>query len=171
LERRRRQSLALFSIASRAVTIAGRPRGPIRRTTDVPSFLQISTLGPGYGSLADPPGSSVLVAAVSWIEGTMLGTIATSAAIVAVAAVGFMMLSGRLSVRPGLAAVVGSFILFGASTIAAGIRASAGGGEAVALGESPSPPPVLAPAPARAPPAAAPPSGYDPHAGASVLSN
>jgi type IV secretory pathway VirB2 component (pilin) len=129
-----------------------------------------SSFAPGSVSLADPPGSSVLVAAVSWVEGTLLGTAATSAAVIAVAAVGFMMLGGRLSVRPGLTVILGSFILFGASTIAAGIRASAGASEPVALLETSSPPPALVAAPPSAAPGRAPPAVYDPHAGASVLS-
>ena len=129
-----------------------------------------SGLSPAFASLADPPGSSVLVPAVAWIEGSLLGTAATNAAVIAIAAVGLMMLSGRLSVRPGLTAILGSFILFGASTIAAGIRASAGAGEAAILTEVPQRAPALAPAPAPAAPARAAPAAYDPHAGASVPS-
>jgi hypothetical protein len=34
------------------------------------------------GSLADPPGASVVVAAVAWIEGTLLGTVARASSIV-----------------------------------------------------------------------------------------
>src|SRR3546814_4231204 len=39
---------------------------------------------------ADPAGSGVLVSAVRWLEGTLLGTIATVIAVTAVATVGFM---------------------------------------------------------------------------------
>ena len=48
-------------------------------------------------SYSDPAGSGVLVSAVGWLEGTLMGTIATVAAVVAVAAVGFMMLTGRIN--------------------------------------------------------------------------
>jgi type IV secretory pathway VirB2 component (pilin) len=118
------------------------------------------------GSLADPPGSSVLVAAVAWLQGTLLGTIATTVAIVAVASVGLMMLAGRVNIRHGLTVVAGCFILFGASTIAAGIQASLAGGDRAtppATAETP-PPMVAAPTP---PP---PPANNDPYAGASVPS-
>jgi type IV secretory pathway VirB2 component (pilin) len=119
---------------------------------------------PSYASLADPPSSSVLLAAVSWLEGTLLGSLALSAAVIATAAVGFMMLSGRLSVRPGLTVILGSFVLFGAATIAAGIRASASGEPAPAAAYAvPPPPPESAPRPA-----APPPLPRDPYAGASV---
>lgn len=120
----------------------------------------------GYGSLADPPGSSVLGAAVSWLGGTLLGTVATSVAIIAVAAVGIAMLGGRIDARRGLTVVLGSFLLFGAATIAAGLRSFAPDAAGPDLGSAP--PPVPVPAPAAAPPASAPDAGYDPYAGASV---
>jgi type IV secretory pathway VirB2 component (pilin) len=126
--------------------------------------LFAAAAGPPYGTLADPPSSSVLLAAVSWLEGTLLGSLAFSAAVIATAAVGFMMLSGRLSVRPGLTVILGSFVLFGAATIAAGIRASAGGSPAPAAAYAPPAPPRAATL-REAPPSALP---RDPHAGASV---
>jgi type IV secretory pathway VirB2 component (pilin) len=119
--------------------------------------------GGAYGSLADPPGSSVLLAAVSWLEGTLLGTVATVAAIVATAAFGFAMLSGRIDVRRGAAAVLGCFILFGAASIVAGIQASLTAAPPPAASPAPPAPPMAAAAPAPAP---AP--DYDPYAGASV---
>jgi type IV secretory pathway VirB2 component (pilin) len=118
-----------------------------------------------YGSLSDPPGSNVLTDAVAWLQGTMLGTVATLVAILAVASVGLMMLAGRISVRHGATVVLGCFILFGAATIAAGIRAFVGGGgEEVYAAE----PPPVPPAPPPLPPA--PPRASDPYAGASVPS-
>lgn len=77
--------------------------------------------------MVDPQGSGALVNAVSWIQGTLLGTIATTVAVIAVAAVGFMMLTGRMNWRHGAVVIVGCFILFGAASIVAGIRAAAGG--------------------------------------------
>ena len=73
----------------------------------------------------DPEGSGVLVNAVRWVEGTLLGTIATVVAVIAIASVGFMMLSGRIDWRRGAVVILGCFILFGAATIAAGIRQAA----------------------------------------------
>ena len=77
------------------------------------------------GSLADPAGSGVLVAAVRWLEGTLLGTIATVVAIIAVASVGFLMLTGRINWRYGATVILGCFILFGAASIVAGIQSTA----------------------------------------------
>lgn len=127
----------------------------------------MAAFAPGYGSLADPPGSSVITAAVSWLEAMLLGSLATTAAVIAVAAVGFMMLSGRLSVRPGLNVIAGSFILFGASTIAAGIRSSAASAPQTAA-YSDVPPPPEAYAAAATPPAAVASLADDPHAGAAL---
>ena len=78
--------------------------------------------------MVDPQGSGVLVNAVGWLQGTLLGTVATTVAVIAVAAVGFMMLTGRLDWRRGAVVIVGCFIVFGAASIVAGIRAAATGG-------------------------------------------
>ncbi len=80
------------------------------------------------GLPADPAGSGVIIGAVSWLQGTLMGTVATVAAVIAVAAVGFMMLTGRVNWRHGAVVILGCFILFGAASIVAGIRAAAGGG-------------------------------------------
>ena len=47
--------------------------------------------------------------------------------IACVAAVGFLMLTGRMDWRRGLTVVVGCFVIFGAVSIVAGIRSLAGG--------------------------------------------
>jgi type IV secretory pathway VirB2 component (pilin) len=82
---------------------------------------------PAQAQTADPAGSSPLLAALNWVQGTLLGNIATSAAVIAIAVVGFLMLTGRIEWRRGLVVVVGAFIIFGAVTIVAGIRSLAGG--------------------------------------------
>jgi type IV secretion system protein VirB2 len=79
-------------------------------------------------SLADPAGSGVLVSAVRWLQGTLLGTVATVVAVIAVASVGFMMLTGRMNWRYGATVILGCFILFGAASIVAGIQSAASGG-------------------------------------------
>ena len=76
-------------------------------------------------SYADPQGSGVLVSAVNWLQGTLLGTIATVVAVIAIATVGFMMLTGRINWRHGVTVILGCFILFGASSIVAGIQSTA----------------------------------------------
>jgi type IV secretion system protein VirB2 len=78
------------------------------------------------GSLADPAGSGVIVSAVRWLEGTLLGTIATVVAVIAVASVGLLMLTGRINWRYGATVILGCFILFGAASIVAGIQQTAG---------------------------------------------
>ena len=81
--------------------------------------------GPRIGN--DPAGSSPILGALQWVQGTMLGNLATTAAVIAVAVVGFMMLTGRIEWRRGLTVVVGCFIIFGAVAIVAGIQSVAGG--------------------------------------------
>jgi type IV secretory pathway VirB2 component (pilin) len=76
--------------------------------------------------VADPQGSGPIVAALGWLQGTLLGNVATAVAVMAVAAVGFMMLTGRLNWRFGATVIIGCFILFGSSAIVAGIQQAAG---------------------------------------------
>jgi len=73
----------------------------------------------------DPQGSGPIVAALAWLQGTLLGNVATAVAVMAVAAVGFMMLSGRMNWRFGATVIIGCFILFGAASIVAGIQSAA----------------------------------------------
>ncbi|MEL7188786.1 MAG: TrbC/VirB2 family protein [Pseudomonadota bacterium] len=75
---------------------------------------------------ADPAGSGPINSALLWLQGTLLGTVATTIAVMAVAAIGFMMLTGRMNWRFGATVIVGVFILFGATTIVAGIQSGVG---------------------------------------------
>ena len=75
--------------------------------------------------MSDPAGSGAIVSAVRWLEGTLLGTIATVVAVIAVASVGFLMLTGRINWRYGATVILGCFILFGAASIVAGIQSTA----------------------------------------------
>jgi type IV secretion system protein VirB2 len=75
----------------------------------------------------DPAGSGPIVGAINWIQGTLLGTVATVVAVIAVAVVGLMMLTGRMNWRYGATVILGCFILFGAASIVAGIQSAAGG--------------------------------------------
>jgi type IV secretion system protein VirB2 len=77
--------------------------------------------------MENPQGSGPISAAINWIEGTLLGNVATTVAVIAVAAVGFMMLTGRMNWRHGVTVILGCFILFGAASIVAGIQAMARG--------------------------------------------
>jgi type IV secretion system protein VirB2 len=73
----------------------------------------------------DPAGSGPVVNAVQWLQGTLLGTVATVVAVIAVASVGFMLLTGRMNWRFGSVVILGCFILFGAATIVGGIQQAA----------------------------------------------
>ena len=75
--------------------------------------------------LSDPRGSGPIVSAVQWLQGTLLGTVATVAAVVAIACVGFLMLTGRINWRHGAVVILGCFILFGAVSIVSGIQSTA----------------------------------------------
>ena len=91
-------------------------------------FLSLASLaGPAVAqdSFADPEGSGPIVRALGWLQGTLLGTVATVAAVIAVASVGFLMLTGRMNWRYGATVILGCFILFGASAIVAGIHSAA----------------------------------------------
>ncbi|WP_010543591.1 TrbC/VirB2 family protein [Sphingomonas elodea] len=90
-------------------------------------FVMLLLPLPAYAqeSVADPAGSGVLVSAVHWLQGTLLGTVATVVAVIAVAMVGFLMLTGRINWRYGATVILGCFILFGAASIVAGIQSTA----------------------------------------------
>ena len=89
--------------------------------------LAAFTASPAFAQAADPAGSSPLLAALNWVQGTLLGNLATTAAVIAVAIIGYLMLTGRFEWRRGLVVLVGIFVIFGAGTIVAGIRSLAGG--------------------------------------------
>ncbi|WP_299423787.1 TrbC/VirB2 family protein [Sphingomonas bacterium] len=91
----------------------------------VVTMLQAS-VAHAQDTLSDPAGSGVLVSAVRWLQGTLLGTVATVVAVIAVASVGFLMLTGRINWRYGATVIIGCFILFGAASIVAGIQSTAG---------------------------------------------
>lgn len=86
----------------------------------------VALLVPHAAFAQDPAGSSPINNAFSWMQQTMLGTVATTIAVMAVAAVGFMMLTGRVNWRFGATVIIGVFIIFGAGSIVAGIQGAAG---------------------------------------------
>jgi type IV secretory pathway VirB2 component (pilin) len=106
-----------------------------------------------------------LTGALRWIEAILLGSVGTSIAALAMAGVGLAMLSGRMSYRGGARAVIGCFILFGASHIASTLTSfSRTKGEAIVV-------PPVAPAAAPSLPEVQPSAGanpFDPYAGAAV---
>ncbi|MXO63880.1 TrbC/VirB2 family protein [Qipengyuania oceanensis] len=86
------------------------------------AFVALAVPSAAMAQTADPAGSGPIVAALGWLQGTLLGNVATAVAVMAVAAVGFMMLTGRLNWRFGATVIIGVFILFGAASIVAGIQ-------------------------------------------------
>jgi type IV secretion system protein VirB2 len=87
--------------------------------------LAASAPGAAFAAGNDPAGAGPIVAALAWLQGTLLGHVATTVAVIAVAMVGFLMLGGRLNWRFGATVIVGCFILFGASAIVSGIQSAA----------------------------------------------
>lgn len=105
-----------------------RSGGHLKKVWTIAAVLWLGVASPLYAALpGDPQGSGVIVGAMSWLQGTLLGTVATTIAVIAIAAVGFMMLTGRVNWRHGAIVIVGCFVLFGAASIVAGIRAAANG--------------------------------------------
>lgn len=94
----------------------------------IPAAFLAAMPAAAMAPVPDPEGSGVIVGAVNWLQGTLLGTVATVVAVIAVASVGFAMLTGRINWRHGAVVILGCFILFGAASIVAGIRAAAVGG-------------------------------------------
>lgn len=76
----------------------------------------------------DPAGSGAILNAVNWLQGTLLGNVATALAVIAVGATGLLMLTGRIDWRRGAVVILGCFIVFGAASIVAGIRSVSSGG-------------------------------------------
>lgn len=90
--------------------------------------LSLNGLALAQDAYGDPAGSGPILGAFRWIQGTLLGSLATVIAIIAVSVVGLMMLTGRMNWRYGAMVVLGCFILFGASAIVGGIQAAAQNG-------------------------------------------
>lgn len=112
-------------------------------------------------SLFDAPPSSALVSASDWVSGTLFGSLAIGLCVIAVAFVGLLLMTGRLSVRKAVSVTIGCFVLLGAPAIAGGLRGLV---EVTAPSRAVSEPraePTI-------PPAALPPANYDPYAGASL---
>jgi type IV secretion system protein VirB2 len=91
----------------------------------IASMMMLPAVAGAQELSVDPQGSGVVVGAMRWIQGTLTGTVATVAAVIAIACVGFLMLTGRINWRHGAIVILGCFILFGAASIVAGIQSAA----------------------------------------------
>ena len=89
------------------------------------ALSMIALSAPAAAAQANPQGSGPIVAALMWLQGTLLGNVATAVAVIAVAMVGFMMLTGRMNWRFGATVIIGCFILFGSAAIVSGIQSTA----------------------------------------------
>jgi type IV secretion system protein VirB2 len=117
---------------------------------------------PYSSSLADPDGADAILAAIQWLQGTTLGTVATTVAVIAIATIGFLMLAGRMDWRRATTVIAGCFVIFGASGIAAGVRLLTEGSAAdIELGSATTRLDVTS-----APQSAPPPSPFDPYGSA-----
>lgn len=110
-----------------------------------------------------PMSASPIGAGAAWLMAILSGPLATTIAVIAVASVGFAMLSGRIELRRGFAVLLGSFILFGAGSIARGLITFTQFDSAPIVNRTP-PPPVY-PEADRPNTSGQP---FDPYAGASV---
>lgn len=99
----------------------------VKRDIVLLAGLALATPATAQSVPTDPAGSGPLLAALQWMQGTLLGNLATTAAVIAVAIVGLMMLTGRIDWRRGVTVIVGAFIVFGAAAIVSGIRSVATG--------------------------------------------
>ncbi len=70
--------------------------------------------------------SNPILGAATWVLDLLMGPVATTVAVIAVAMVGFMMLTGRMNWKHGAVVILGLFILFGAPHIVASIQSAAG---------------------------------------------
>ncbi|WP_010543599.1 TrbC/VirB2 family protein [Sphingomonas elodea] len=121
------------------------------------------------GFLSEPDPANPFVTAADWTQGVLLGSVATAVAVIAVAAFGVLLLTGRLSLRRGLTMVAGCFVLFGSNTIAKGILAGFGPGAGSTLPSAVPPVTVeLSPLQSAVPQPTPSPTPYDPYAGAAV---
>lgn len=114
------------------------------------------------GSLFDPATNGPIARSVGWIDSVATGLLASVIAVIAVAVVGMMMLTGRLEVRRGITVVAGCFLVFGANILATGVLGAADHASAVPITATMASPIATADAPRPAP------QPYDPYAGASV---
>ncbi|MEM6857416.1 MAG: TrbC/VirB2 family protein [Pseudomonadota bacterium] len=87
------------------------------------ALLVLASPSLALAQVTGDPGGNPLVDALLWMQSILLGPIATSLAVMAVAGVGFMMLTGRMNWRYGGTVIVGVFIIFGAPRLVNSIAA------------------------------------------------
>ena len=68
---------------------------------------------------------NALTSAVGWLESLLLGSLATTISILAIAVLGMVMLAGHMPLQRGGRTILGCFILFGAGAIAQALLGAA----------------------------------------------
>ncbi|GAA0302483.1 hypothetical protein GCM10009087_10320 [Sphingomonas oligophenolica] len=116
--------------------------------------------------ISDQASSPAILAGVTWARDALLGTVATSVAVICVAGVGYEILKGRVPARRLATVIIGCFILFGASDIATALSALAARGSSSDQIDREPPAPVFTVPPRTTLKTA--PDPFDPYAGASV---
>jgi type IV secretory pathway VirB2 component (pilin) len=113
-------------------------------------------------SLLDAPQGVVIADGVGGVSGLLTGSLAVSLAVIGIALLGFLLLTGRVDIRRSGLVVLGAFILFGTPVLVVGLIELGTGGSASLMI-----PPVAAEQ-VEPPREALPPANYDPYAGASL---
>lgn len=114
------------------------------------------------GSLLDAPQGEVIADGVGWLSSLLTGSLAVTLAVVGIALLGFLLLTGRIDLRRSGRVVLGAFLLFGTPLIVLGLMQVGEASEAANV----VPPVAAAEQEASRPPL--PPANYDPYAGASL---
>lgn len=109
---------------------------------------------------------SSVVTASNWVLALLGGTIATALLSLAIAGLGFSMLTGRLPLRRAGVTIAGCFVMLGASTVAAALMGWSASEPEMARTDSEIFEPTTELKP---PPKIVMPDNYDPYAGAAVM--
>lgn len=80
-------------------------------------FMPVTAMAQNVGQSNDP-----ITSALVWMQSVLINSIAVPIAVMAVAGVGFMMLTGRMNWRFGATVIIGIFIIFGAASLVDAIR-------------------------------------------------
>lgn len=116
-------------------------------------------------TLFSPPTQSVFETTNTWVVALLSGQAATALCTIAIAVLGYSLMAGRIQLRKGILAVLGCFLLFGATNLANDLQK-------LARSSLPTGPKTITiSSPPIEPEAPPPPANYDPYAGAAVPTN
>jgi type IV secretory pathway VirB2 component (pilin) len=110
-----------------------------------------------------PPTQSVFEAINAWVMALLSGQATTVLCTIAIAVLGYSLMAGRIPIRKAILAVLGCFLLFGATHLANDLQK-------LARSNIPVEPDIItvSPPPEIEPEAPLPPANYDPYAGAAI---